>query len=360
MNAKTKWALWTGGAILLIFYPKVLGIYYSNVFVMFAIYALFAVSLNLLLGFTGLLSFGHAMYFGTGAYGTALALKHIQGLPLIPAILAGVLAACLLALCIAPLVVRVSGNAFAMMHLAFGQLMFVLALKLRHITGGEDGIGGFEIPPLSIPGIASWDMTDPILFFYFAVAVIAGSLWVLWFFTKTPFGQIMVSVRDNAKRVNYLGFRVPHTKAVIYVISGSFAGVAGAVYVLFQNLIAAGDAYHIFQSFAPVMITMVGGVGHFAGPICGAAIFGLLEELTSRYTDRVFLVTGLVLVLVIMYAPYGFTGWLTAMRMRWAARKMAYRKLGGSASEHSGNQKLVSRLQRTESLDGCEPADHPR
>jgi len=323
MNKKTKSVLWLAGALLVIVYPQMFGIYYANIVVTFAVYALYASSLNLLLGYTGLLSFGHAMYFGTGAYGTALALTHIPGLPLIPAVLVGFLASVVLALCIAPLVVRVGGNAFAMMHMAFGQLMFVLALKLRHITGGEDGIGGFDIPPFSIPGLFSLDMTDPILFYYFAMAVIVGSLWLLWFFTKTPFGQIMVAVRDNTKRVEYLGFRVPHTKAVVYVIAGGFAGVAGAIYALFQNLVAAYDAYGILTSFVPVMMTMVGGVGQFFGPIFGAAIFGLIDEFTTRFTDRVELVLGLVLVLVIMYAPYGFAGFITRMRMRWAARKAA-------------------------------------
>ncbi|MBI5552191.1 MAG: branched-chain amino acid ABC transporter permease [Desulfobacterales bacterium] len=323
MNKKTKSLLWIAGALFLLIYPRLFGIYYANIVVTFAVYALFASSLNLLLGFTGLLSFGHAMYFGTGAYGTALALTHIPGLPLIPAVLAGLLASLVLALCIAPLVVRVSGNAFAMMHMAFGQLMFVLALKLRDVTGGEDGIGGFDIPPFSIPGVISLDMTDPILFYYFAMTVIIGSLWLLWFFTKTPFGQIMVAVRDNAKRVDYLGYRVPHTKAVVYVIAGCFAGVAGSIYALFQNLVAAYDAYGILTSFVPVMMTMVGGVGQFFGPIYGAAIFGLIDEFTTRFTDRVELVLGLVLVLVIMYAPYGFAGFITKMRLRWAARKAA-------------------------------------
>jgi branched-chain amino acid transport system permease protein len=323
MNKKTKSLLWIAGALFLLIYPKLFGIYYANIVVTFAVYALYASSLNLLLGFTGLLSFGHAMYFGTGAYGTALALTHIPGLPLIPAVLAGFAASLVLSLCIAPLVVRVSGNAFAMMHMAFGQLMFVLALKLRDVTGGEDGIGGFDIPPFSIPGLFSLDMTDPILFYYFAMAVIVGSLWLLWFFTKTPFGQIMVAVRDNTKRVDYLGYRVPHTKAVVYVIAGCFAGVAGSIYALFQNLVAAYDAYGILTSFVPVMMTMVGGVGQFFGPIYGAAIFGLIDEFTTRFTDRVELVLGLVLVLVIMYAPYGFAGFITKMRLRWAARKAA-------------------------------------
>ncbi len=323
MNKKTKSVLWIAGALFLLIYPKLFGIYYANIVVTFAVYALYASSLNLLLGYTGLLSFGHAMYFGTGAYGTALALTHIPGLPLIPAVLAGLLASFVLSVCIAPLVVRVGGNAFAMMHMAFGQLMFVLALKLRDVTGGEDGIGGFDIPSFSIPGVLSLDMTDPILFYYFAMTVIVGSLWLLWFFTKTPFGQIMVAVRDNTKRVDYLGYRVPHTKAVVYVIAGCFAGVAGSIYALFQNLVAAYDAYGILTSFVPVMMTMVGGVGQFFGPIYGAAIFGLIDEFTTRFTDRVELVLGLVLVLVIMYAPYGFAGFITKLRMRWAARRAA-------------------------------------
>jgi branched-subunit amino acid ABC-type transport system permease component len=132
MNKATKWILWAVLLTILAVYPKVFGIYYSNVFVTFAIFALFAVTLNLLLGYTGLLSFGHAMFFGTGGYGTAIALEHIEGLPLLPAVLIGVLAAVALALILCPIVVRVSGTAFAMLHLAFGQLMYVLALKRYH------------------------------------------------------------------------------------------------------------------------------------------------------------------------------------------------------------------------------------
>lgn len=302
---------------IILFYPRFFGIYYTNVFVTFAIFALFAVTLNLLLGYTGLLSFGHAMFFGTGAYGTALALEHIGGCPLLVALLFGFLSAATLALILSPIMVRVSGTAFAMLHLAFGQLMYVLALKLRGITGGEDGIGGFPIPPLNIPGIVSIDMTDPLKFYYFAIVVLGLSLWILWFFTKTPFGSIMVSVRDNANRVDYMGFKVPQTKAVIYLFAGGFAGVAGSIYALFQNLISAEDGFHVFVSFAPIMMTMVGGIGSFFGPVMGSAIFGIIEELTSRYTERVELVMGLILILVIMYAPMGFLGIMQILKAKW-------------------------------------------
>ncbi len=317
MMKTVQWIICAVVAGILLFFPNLFGIYFTNVFLTFVIFALYATTLNLLLGYTGLLSFGHAMFFGVGAYGTAIALERIEGLPLIPAILIGVLAAVTLALILSPIMVRVSGTAFAMLHMAFGQLMFVLALKLRDITGGEDGIGGFDIPPFSIPGVISIDMTDPTNFNYFAMVVLVGSLAILWFFTKTPFGTIMVGIRDNANRVDYMGFKVPQSKAVIYLFSCGFAGVAGSIYALFQNLISAMDAFHILVSFVPVMMIMVGGIGSFFGPVVGAGIFGILEELTSRYTEQVELVMGLILILTIMYAPMGFLGIIQILKEKW-------------------------------------------
>jgi branched-chain amino acid transport system permease protein len=257
------------------------------------------------------------MFFGVGGYGTALALKHIAGLSLLGAVGFGLLAAIVLALVLCPIVVRVTGSAFSMLHLAFGQLMYVLALKLRNITGGEDGIGGFPIPPFNIPGIVSINMKAPENFYYFAMVVLGVSLWIMWFFTKTPFGQIQVGVRDNAMRIDYLGFRVPQTKAVVYVFAGAFAGVSGSIFALFQNLIAADSGFGILVSFGAVINTLVGGLGSFFGPIWGTAIMQLLEELTTRYTDRVELVAGLILILVIMFAPMGFTGLVRLLKERW-------------------------------------------
>ncbi len=316
MNKFIKWIFWIALVAVLAIYPKLFGLYYTNLFVAFAIFALFSVSFNLLLGYTGLLSFGHAMFFGAGGYGTALALKHIQGLSLLPAVLIGLLSAVILSLILCPLVVRVSGTAFAMLHLAFGELMHVLALKLRGITGGEDGIGGFPIPPFSIPGVVSINMRAPENFYYFAIVVLGVGLWIIWFFTKTPFGQIQVGVRDNAMRIDYLGFKVPQTKAVVYVVAAAFAGVAGSIYALFQNLISS-EALNILKSFAPITMTMVGGLGSFFGPILGAAIIQIMEELTTRYTEQVELVVGLILILVIMFAPMGCVGLVRSLKQKW-------------------------------------------
>ena len=219
-NKLHKWILWGVAVIFVAIFPHVFGIYYTNFFVAFAIFSLYAVTLNLLLGYMGVLSFGHAMFFGTGAYATALALTHIKGFPLLPAVLVGGLAGGLLALILSPLLVRVSGTAFAMLTLAFGQLIFVVALKYREVTGGEDGIGGYPIPPLSIPGVVSIDMTDKINFYYFAIAVIVVCLFILWFYTKTPFGSLVVGIRDNAMRIDYLGFKLPQIKAVNLIVCG--------------------------------------------------------------------------------------------------------------------------------------------
>lgn len=335
MNRRVKRIVWGLLLVVLVLYPRLFGIYFTNVFVTFAIFALFAVSYNLLLGYTGLFSFGHAMFFGAGGYATALALTHIKGCPLLLALLFGFLGSIALALLLSPIVARLADAAFAMLHLAFSMLLYTLALKLRGITGGEDGIGGFRIPPFRIPGIVSVDMTDPLNFYYFAIIVLGASLWLAWFITKTPFGQIIVSVRDNDKRVDCMGFKVPQTKAIIYALSCGFAGVAGSIYAMFQDLISAA-ALGIGQSFAPIVMTMVGGVASFSGPIWGAAIFALIEELTTRYTERVQLVEGLILIIVIIFFPGGFmhlVGVIKGKSLGFIRRKLFVRRSRKTVAE---------------------------
>lgn len=313
------WILSFAGLAVIAAYPHLFGIYYTNFFVKFAIFAMYALSFNLLLGYMGVLSFGHAMFFGTGAYATALALTHISALPLIPSLLIGGLASGLLALILCPLLIRVSGTAFAMLTLAFGQLLFVFALKFREITGGEDGIGGYPIPPLNIPGIVSIDMYDQTNFYYFAIAVIAVSTWMMWFYTRTPFGSLLVGIRDNANRVEYMGFRLPQTRAVNLIVSSTFAGIAGGLYALFQNLVSTVGVLDIHTSFYSIMMAYIGGTGNFFGPILGAAILHILEDVTFRFTERVELVNGLVFILVVLFAPLGVIGLFSSIKERFLA-----------------------------------------
>jgi branched-chain amino acid transport system permease protein len=326
-----NWIFLAAIVIIAAFIPMIFGIYYSNVIVLFSIFALYAVSYNLLLGYTGLLSFGHAMFFGGGAYATALALTHIPGFPLLLALLTGGLAAVFLALIVSPLLVRVSGTAFAMLTLAFGQLLYVICLKYREVTGGEDGVGGFPIPSLNIPGIVSIEMTDPLKYYYFALIVVLLSLFIMWFFTKTPFGQIVVSIRDNANRVDYLGFKVPHSKAIVFIVSGFFAGIAGALYAMLQDLVSTDGALTVYMSFFPIMMAFIGGIGSYFGPIYGAAILTIIDEVAAAYTEHFELVTGIIFILVVLFAPLGFAGFLNFVKIKWSAR-----------SSHQGTAEEVS------------------
>ena len=293
--------LWLVLIVFLAFFPQMFGVYYTNMVVTFAIFSVFAISLNMLLGYTGLLSFGHAMFFGMGGYGTALALKHISGLGVLPAIGIGILAAVVLAVILCPLVVRVSGTAFAMLHLAFGQLLYVLALKLYGITGGEDGIGNFPVPGLITENLKA----SPEHFYYLAMIILGICTWLMWFLTKTPFGQIQVGIRDNAKRIDYLGYKVPQSKAVVYTLSALFAGVAGSLYGLFHNLVSADGSLGVMMSFSPIVSAMIGGMGSFFGPMLGVAIFQLVDELILRYTESTELVMGVILILVVMFIADG-------------------------------------------------------
>lgn len=303
-------------AILLIF-PWALGVVYTNIFIHFAIFAVFAASLNMLVSYTGLLSFGHALFFGGGAYATALALENIPGLSLFPAILIGGLAGAAFGLIISPMLNRVIATAFALLTLALGQLAYMSCIKLRGITHGEDGVGGFPIPDFNIPGIVSVNMMPAQNFYYIAVVVLGICLLLMWFLTKTPFGSIMIGIRDNSQRVDYLGINIPLTKCVIFTLSGFFAGIAGAVYALFQNLVTPDGCFHIMTSFVPIMMVYVGGIGTFAGPIVGSGVMTIIEELAIRYTTQVVLFNGILLVLVVMFFRTGFVGLYQIIKAKW-------------------------------------------
>ena len=322
MMTKTtiKIILWFLFALVCVALPKMLGPYYTGLFITMIIFAVYAVSLNMLLGYTGLMSFGHAIFFGFGGYGTVLALKHIEGISLLPAIGIGVLASVLLALVVSPVAARVRGSAFAMVHLALGMFMYTLALKLRGITGGEDGIGNFPTPGVEIFGPLSISMVPGSLnFYYLALIFLGGSLWLMWFFTKTPFGQVQQGIRDNLKRTNYLGYQTILSRGLVYVLAAAFAGVAGSFYAIYSNLVSADGQFGIMVSFTPITASILGGIGSFFGPILGTGIFFLLEEVVSEYTDRIELVIGAILVLAVLFTPMGLMGLVPVLRVRWAA-----------------------------------------
>ena len=325
MKKRLMWIFWIAFIAFLIIVPRLCGVYYTNMLLNFAIFAVFTLSVNILFMQTGLWTFGHAIYFTTSAYATAQALILLEGIGLFPALGLGILASVILAAILCPFVVRVTGMAFAMIHLAVGTFMFTMALKLRDVTGGEDGLSNFVIPPFHIPGILNIPLwREPVHFYYFGITVLCICAWLMWYLTRTPFGRMQVGVMLNTRRMDYLGVRVSHIKTVAYFIAAFFAGVAGSIYAMFQNLVSPGD---YLRSFEAIFTIIIGGIGSFYGPIIGTAALTILSQVTVRFTERVDLVCGIVLMMTVIFAPYGIAGLYRRGKMKYDASRASRKEM---------------------------------
>lgn len=271
------------------------------------ILALFAVSYNLLFGYLGLLSFGHSAYFGLGAYATALLLLHAQGVPLGLAIAGGTLAGAIGGVLIGNFCVRLSGPYFAMLTLAFGQLLFAVAWKWRAVTRGDDGFGGFlKQASLALPGTPESGNQHSLYYLVVALAVpIIAATWALM--TKTPFGNVVVSIRQNEERAVFLGFDVFTTKLITYTISAGLAGLAGSLSAIFHDFVSP-SVIDLNLSTDVVLMTFIGGTTFFFGPVLGAAFFVYFGDFVSALTDRWQVVMGLIFIFMVLYVPKGFIG----------------------------------------------------
>jgi branched-chain amino acid transport system permease protein len=317
-----------GALVLLLIAPSVLGTLKADILVGFGISCLFAVSLNLLLE-TGLFSLGHALFFGTGAYTAALGLFYIEGLPLIPTILLGGSAAGLMGLLFSPLLLRTSGIYFTLLTVALNQILYVTCLKFSEITGGESGFSNYPIPALDLFGLASFPMDNKANFYYFTLVTIILCIWLMWFITKTPFGIIMLAIRDNPERVPYLGFWMPGNKILIFVISGFFAGIAGALSALWINLVDPSSSLHLVSvSFKTFLAILVGGLGTFSGPFIGVGILLLFGELVVPYGRTAEMaILGITIVYLLYapkYTPWGIIGIYLKIRQKLPGKSISY------------------------------------
>ncbi len=277
--------------------------------------ALFAVSLNVLLGYGGMLSFGHSAYFGVGAYATALALLHIEGISLLSALILGSLAALVAGVFFSIFLNRVSGTAFAMLTMAFMQICFSIALKWRSMTGGDDGLGGYEIPDLYIPLIGKIDMLETANVYWFVLAVVLIMLFVTWYLMKTPMGRSIILLRESMSRAGFLGYQNSMTKFFLFMYTSLVAGVAGGLFAIFQEFVSTG-AIDIFRSTDAILMTVIGGVGTFVGPILGAVVYIFLADWLSDITERWQLFVGLLFIALVMWYRGGIMGIVTSLRLR--------------------------------------------
>jgi len=270
--------------------------------------ALAAMSVNFLLGFTGVLSFGHAAYFGLGAYGAAMAIKYL-GAGTIPAMGLGIVVASLAAMAIGALIVRRRGVYFAMVTIAFGQVFYFLAFRWNSVTGGDDGLTGWHRLPINF-GFASLDIFgDDKAFYYFALAVFAVCVAAMAKLVDSPFGRSLTAIRENERRARFLGVPIEFHIWLSFVISCLFVSVAGALYALLNNF-TDPRALRFDLSGNLVIMAVLGGMRSFWGPLIGAAIFVALQDYVSSQTQNWMSVIGLVFVLVVRFFPRGVLGML--------------------------------------------------
>jgi branched-chain amino acid transport system permease protein len=296
--------LWIGIAlgVLVIFFPYILPKFQLRMVTEIVILALLVMTWKMMLNEGGLFSFGQAVYFGLGAYASVLGWLHIKGLSLMGGIFLGGLVAGLLGFILAAFLVRMSGTYFALLTLAFNQLIWAIVWKWRDVTGGDDGLGKFPKPDLL--GIS---MRDPANFYYLALVLVAICLFLCWYFSKTPLGNVMKSIKSNEERLKFIGFNVGASKIIFLTIMAFFAGTAGALYAQFQEFIGP-SSIDLVMSTNVIFMAFIGGVGHFWGPLLGSGIYVYLSEYLSHYTDRWELIFGVVVIILVLLAPQGILG----------------------------------------------------
>jgi len=270
--------------------------------------ALAAIGFNLLLGFTGVMSFGHAAYFGLGAYGAGLTLKFLAAstpLAMLLGTLLGGVAGTLFGLLIA----RRRGVYFAMVTIAFGQICYYIAYSWNDLTGGFDGLRGFERAPIHL---GPWlvDITDGgNIFYYFLLAVFGVAVAAMGLLLRSPFGRTLVAIRENERRARFLGIPVERHIWLSFSISCFFTALAGTLYALLNNF-ADPLGLHYSLSGEIVIMTVMGGMRTFWGPLLGAAVFVVLQDYISSMTVNWMSFIGLLFVLVVLFFPRGLLGFL--------------------------------------------------
>ncbi len=268
--------------------------------------ALAAMSLNFLLGFTGVLSFGHAAYFGLGVYGAGLTIKYLMPNTLVGMAVGvgvGTVAAALIGL----LIVRLRGIYFAMVTIAFGQVFYFIAYRWNSVTGGDDGLSGWQRMPVDLGFLQADILGHPHVFYYFVLFFFAVAVTIMAALLRSPFGRTLLAIRENERRARFLGIPVDQHIWLSWVISCLFVSLAGTLYALLNNFADPHDL-RWDQSGDFVIMAVLGGMRVFWGPLIGAAIFVVLQDYISSQTANWMSFIGLFFVLVVLFFPQGVLG----------------------------------------------------
>lgn len=273
------------------------------------IFAIFAMSLDLILGYTGLLSLGHAAFFGMAGYATGILMVHYGTESLWLVIPLGILTAGIVAVIIGYIALRVSGVYFLLVTLAFGQLLSVAAVKWRMMTGGTDGLVGIAYPHLGLPGFTWTDSR----FYYLVFLAFAICFFLLFRITHSSFGRALVGIRENEQRMQFLGYNTWAHKYVAFIIAGLFAGVAGVLFAPFYGIMVP-EHLGLTTSAMVMLMVIIGGAGTLFGPVIGAGLIVLLEHIASICSpERWPLILGGVFVICVMFLRGGFGFYLSRL-----------------------------------------------
>jgi branched-chain amino acid transport system permease protein len=308
------------GTVALALLPSVVPPYYAGLMIPFFGYAIALLGFNLLFGYTGLLSFGHAMFLGLGAYGAAV-MSGVFGVKSFELVLAAViLGSALVALPIAFLCARYVGIFFGMLTLAFGMLFYSFLFKFYHVTGGDSGM---RVPRMNILGLAFERynkiefLAGPFYYYCLALLIIAGLL--MWRIVHSPFGLHLKTIRDNSRKAEYLGVHVHRFRLAAFVISAAFGAVGGAI-LGFRVGLADPELVYWTQSGQLVFMAVLGGFSNFFGPIIGALTYILLQDQLQSLTEYWRSMLGVILALIVIGFPEGISGLAIVLRRRFARR----------------------------------------
>ena len=300
---------WIGFAVVLTFLflaPLVLPEFWRRFTTEILIWGLLAMSSDILIGYTGMVSFGHSAFFGLGMYGAAAALLTVRPPNLWLALAYGLVAAAVVAAFVAYFSTRLRDIYFAITTLVFSQIFYVIIFTWTEFTGGENGLT-FRQPALGVPGLFAIPFT-PVTLHWFVLAIVTISYLLLRRITQSPFGMVLQSIRENEPRTRAIGYAVERYKIVAVMLSGLFAGLAGVLYAL-QNKFAAPDFVFFLISGEVVIFNVLGGMGTLVGPVAGAAFFLLLREGFSRFFTEYYLIpVGIIFMLMVIFMPQGLLG----------------------------------------------------
>jgi branched-chain amino acid transport system permease protein len=271
------------------------------------IYGLLAMSLDVLLGYTGLLSFMHNAYLGIGAYLVGLFLLHVFPSSLWLAFLAGVTGTLILAFPVGWVQVRTGGLAFALLTLAFGMMFFTIAWKWYGVTGGDDGLMGVPHPDISLFGITIGSTGNPVSMYLLSLGVVLAAFLFTWRIIHSPFGAVLEAIRENEERASFIGINIRRFKLMGWMLACGLAGLSGVLFVLYRGYIGP-TTMGAFAGAGVLMMVLLGGMGSLWGPIVGAAIFIFIQDYISTMTEHWELFVGLVVILLVIFMPRGFAG----------------------------------------------------